>query len=371
MKPYIGPDFQARMSAEPAGNVIVISGRNNGKMESILSSVRAGQHVIADKPWIITSSGLPLLNTALSVAEQNHLVAYDCMTERFDIAYKVQRELMRDSNIFGVPDPGSVSDPAVVLQNLHSIVKFSQRRVNLRPSWFFDIRQQGEAIADVGTHLVDLEMWTLFPDQAIDYHRDVKVLRASRSPIFLTLPQFQRVTGERTWPAFLEGKVKDGRLEYDCNNTALFTIRGVHAAISDRWEYESVGALSDTYLVAYRGTRATVRVRQSKLENYVPEIDVIPGPGQDQIALKSALDARLKELSESFPNLTSKTNGREIRVIIPTADRELGGAPFEQFVQRFFGYVNHPETVPNWEKPNMLAKYYVTTTAAELASSSR
>ena len=44
-------------------------------------------------------------------------------------------------------------------------------RRNIRPAWFFDNDEQGEGLNDVGTHLVDLVQWTLFPEQAIDYRK--------------------------------------------------------------------------------------------------------------------------------------------------------------------------------------------------------
>jgi hypothetical protein len=36
-------------------------------------------------------------------------------------------------------------------------------------------------------------------------------------------------------------------------------------------------------------------------------------------------------------------------------------------VEQFLKYVHDPATIPNWEKPNMLAKYYLTTTAVDMA----
>lgn len=355
---HITPDFLKLVLQEQPGNIVVISGRNDVKIDRILSSLRAGQHVLADKPWIIDSKHFSLLEDALNTASQKHLAFYDGMTERFNIVYQIQRELMRDPDVFGLPLTGTPSEPAVLLENLHSLMKFSHGKVSLRPPWFLDVRQQGEAIADVGTHLVDLEMATLFPDQAIDYKRDIKVLKATRSPIFLTRPQFERLTGTKEWP------VHNDRLEYDCNNTALYTMRGIHTAISDRWEYESPGALADSYLVLYRGTHSTIRVRTSKLENYIPEIDVIPNSGEN---LAAALESRLKQLSPAFPNLTLRNNGHEIRVVIPAEDRARGGSTFAQLVEQFLKYARDPQTLPSWEKPNMLAKYYVTTTAVDLA----
>jgi predicted dehydrogenase len=367
VKSYIAPDFLKRMLLEQPGNVVVMSGRNDQKIGRILSSLHAGQNVFVDKPWIIDSKDFPALETALNTADEKRLVAYDGMTERFNVAYQIQRELMRDQDIFGHPLTGSPSDPAVQLENVHSLVKFSNGKVNLRPSWFFDVRQQGEGIADVGTHLIDLEMWTLFPDQSIDYRRDVKVLKADQIPLFLTQQQFERVTGEKAWPEFLRSAIKNNQLEYYCSNTALFTIRGIHAAISDRWEYETVGALSDSYLVLYRGSRATVRVRQTKTENYIPEIDVIPNAGVDHKALETSLEKRLKLLSATYRNLSLRPNGDAIRIVIPQEDRTRGGGGFAQLVNRFLEYVRDPQTLPRWEKPNMLAKYYITTQAVDLA----
>ena len=368
---HITPDFLKLVSQEPPGNIAVITGPNNLKIDRILTSLRAGQNVLADKPWIIDSKDFAKLEEALNIAERKHLAVYDGMTERFNLVYQIQRELMRDGNVFGHSLPGTSDSPAVELENIHSLIKYSRGKVNLRPAAFLDVHQQGEAIADVGTHLVDLEMRTLFPDRAIDYKSDVKVLKAVHSPIFLTLPEFTRLTGVTAWPAFLEGAVHNGRLEYDCNSKALYTLRGIYTSISDRWEYESAGALTDTYLVLYRGTHSTIRVRQSKLENYVAEIDVIPNAGENIPVFTAALQQRLKQISGVFPNLTLQNNGKAIRVSIPAEDRARGGSMSAQLVEQFLRYVNNPASIPNWEKPSMLAKYYITTTAVALAGKSQ
>ena len=355
------------MLREPPGNIVVITGRNDVKIRYILACLRARQNVLVDKPWIINRKDFVQLDAALAVAKERHLVFYDGMTERFNVAYRIQRELMRDPEIFGQPITGTFSEPAVQLSNLHSLVKFNNGTVIARPAWFLDIRKQGEAIADVGTHLVDLEMWTLFADQGIDYKHDIKVLNATRSPIVLTLPQFQRLTNLERWPDFLQQSIRDNQLQYFCNSTALYTIRGIYTAIDDRWEYESQGALSDSYLVSYRGTRATVRVRQSRLENYVPEIDVVPNKEENAAAFRAAVQRRLDNLSGIYPNLTFRESESSIRVIISPDLRLRGGSTFGQLVQQFVKFVLNPQSFPGWEPPNLLAKYYLTTTAASMA----
>ena len=370
VRPYVGADFEQRMLHEPAGNVVILSGQNDKKIHEVLSSLGSGQNVLADKPVIIDHANFPLLEEALNTAGNKHLVLYDGMTERFNIAYRIQREIMRDREVFGVPLTGSAAAPAVTLKNLHSLVKYDRGEINLRPAWFFDIRKQGEGIADVGTHLIDLEMWTLFPDQAIDYRRDIRLLKATRAPLDLSRTQFERITGEKAWPSFLQNNIRNDRLEYFCNNTAQFTLRGIHTEISDSWEYESVGALNDSYLVEYRGSLATIRVRQSKAENYIAEIDVIPNEDEHAGAIREALEKRLQHLAIDFPNLSLQQRQGSIRVVIPREDRTRGGSTFAQLVHRFLEYSEKPATLPSWEKSNMLAKYYLTTEAVELARKS-
>ena len=55
------------------------------------------------------------------------------------------------------------------MESVHHLMKVVDGRPNIRPAWFFDTDEQGEGLNDIGTHLVDLVQWTLFPDQAIDY----------------------------------------------------------------------------------------------------------------------------------------------------------------------------------------------------------
>lgn len=369
---YAGADYFERMLREPAGNVVVLSGRNEKKIDYILASIRAGQNVLADKPWIVDSRDLPKLETALRMADEKGLAAYDCMTQRFDVAYRIQRALVSDEEVFGTPAPGTAADPAVRLENLHALLKYSNGAPSLRPGWFFDIRQQGEGVADVGTHLVDLVFWTLFANKPIDYRRDIRVLTATRTPTVLTRSQFERVTGEKAWPEFVRKAVKEDRLEYYANNTVLFTVRGVHVFLRVQWEYEAPEGVKDSYLASYRGSRATIRLREGKEENYIPEVDVIPNPSENRAQLLAALRKRVAELRPSYPGLSLREDANHaIRIVIPSEDRTRDGDYFAQLIERFLGYVKNPKTMPRWETPNMISKYYVTTKAVDIARENR
>ena len=182
---HTGPDFFERMLREKPGNVVVISGRNRGKIDRILASVEAGLHVLADKPWLIDEADLPKLRKALDTAEAKGLVAYDVMTERYEITTILQGELARDPDIAGRLLPGTPAEPTFYIDSVHNLMKTVSGAPLIRPSWFFDTDEQGEALADVGTHLVDLAAFVLFPGQAMA-ETDARILAAKRWPTTLS-----------------------------------------------------------------------------------------------------------------------------------------------------------------------------------------
>ena len=94
-----------RVVRDKPGNVAIFTGRNRGKIDKILAALNAGMNVFADKPWIISSADMPKLEQALKLADERGLVAYDIMTERFEITSILQRELVRDPAIFGKLGP--------------------------------------------------------------------------------------------------------------------------------------------------------------------------------------------------------------------------------------------------------------------------
>src|SRR5450432_1811277 len=91
-KLYTGPDFFQKMIAEKAGNTVVLSGNNREKVEYILGSLKAGFNVLADKPMVVDSAGFDLLLQAFAIADRDHLILYDIMTERYEITTILQRE---------------------------------------------------------------------------------------------------------------------------------------------------------------------------------------------------------------------------------------------------------------------------------------
>jgi predicted dehydrogenase len=363
---HTGRDPLARLLHERPGNVVVISGRNRGKIDAILAAVESGLNVLADKPWVIEAADLPKLQTALDVADHKGLVAYDIMTERYEITSMLQRELINDFDTFGDIEPGTPGDPAVFMESTHYLLKMVAGAPNRRPAWFFDVGQLGEGLTDVGTHLVDLVMWLLFPGQVIDSRSDVEMISARRWPTVLSRADFQRVTGEPNFPASLP-VVSPDRLDYFCNTEVLYSLREAHVKFDIRWDYEAGPGEGDTHVAVVRGSRSTVEVRQGQGTNFRPGLTVLPREGL-HTEVRTALDRKVEELQGRFPGIGVE-HGPELRLIIPQHYHDGHEAHFGLVLRQFLRYLDRADDIPVWERPNMLAKYHVTTQGVKLARS--
>jgi predicted dehydrogenase len=364
---HTGPDYLARMLREKPGNVVVLSGRNAGKIERVGAAVAAGLNVLVDKPWILASADLPKLATALETADQKKLVAYDIMTERFEASNALQRALVMDPAVFGEIVPGTPAEPGVYIESVHHLMKVVSGAPNIRPTWFFDTSQQGEGLNDIGTHLVDLVQWTLSPDRAVDAKADVKVLDAYRWPTMIPEADFKRVTGTAGFPDALKANVKNGALEYFCNTFATYTLRGVHISLNVPWDWEAPAGGGDSHFAVYRGTKARIEARQTKADGYKPEVYIVPNRASDAPAILAAAKARMASAAAEWPGVGADMAGSEIKITIPDALRVGHEAHFAQVTSRYLTFLRDRTKLPAWERPNMLAKYTVTTLGTEMS----
>ena len=364
---HSSPDFFERMLHERPGNVVILSGRNRGKIDRILASVKNGLHVLADKPWVLTTPDFAKVSAVLDEADRRGVVAYDIMTERFEITTILQRALVNDAATLGEIVKGSESEPGVYMESVHYLMKEVAGAPNIRPAWFFDTAEQGEGLNDVGTHLVDLVQWTLFPDQALDVSRDIRVLAAQRWPTMIPEADFRRVTGEPAFPKSLSGSIRDGTLEYFANTLVSYSVRGVHTKLNVLWDWEAPAGSGDTHYAVYRGTRARIEIRQTRADRYRPELYVVPTSTGDKAQRLAAVQARIASLQSRYAGVGVEDRGAELHVTIPDALRVGHEAHFAQVATNFLAYIRDRRTLPSWEHANMVAKYFVTTRGTELA----
>jgi hypothetical protein len=314
---------------------------------------------------VLKSEDLPKLESALAEADARGVVAFDIMTERFEATHSLQRALVNDEATFGRIQAGSPGSPAVYMESVHYLKKMVAGAPNIRPPWFFNTAEQGEGLNDVGTHLVDLVQWTLFPNQAIDAKSDIRLLDARRWPTWVTEAGFRSVTNAPGFPADLTDAVVDGRLEYYCNTFVSYTLRGIHTALNVVWDWEPVDAPGDTHYAYYEGTRSRIEVRQTRADGFRPELYVVPAGAGSRNQVLSAVRARIASLQAAYPGTAVEDRGAEIHITIPDALRVGHEAHFAQVTTSFLAYLRNRAALPAWERPNMLAKYYVTTLGTE------
>lgn len=368
-KAYIGTDFLDRMCQEKAGNVVVIAGNNLRKTEYIERSVASGFHVLADKPMAITPDGFDRLLRAFDVAKKNHVLLYDIMTERFEITSILQRELARVPDVFGTLEKGTPDSPAAVMVSVHNVCKQVSGKPVLRPPWFFDPAQQGEAIPDVGTHLVDLVQWECFPGQVLDWRKDVNVISARKWPTVLTQEQFKQVSGLDDYPQFLKPFVgDDNKFNLRENGEVTWKLKGVCAKVTALWNFESPGGQfgsKDTHYSMLRGTRATLSIRQGPEENYSPALYVEKAAGVDARAFEPALQTAVSNIAKTWPGIEVKKLADKWQIVIPAKYSVGHEAHFTQVAETFLRYLKD-NTMPEWERAAMLAKYRTTIDAIKL-----
>jgi predicted dehydrogenase len=317
-KIYTGPDFLEHMVSEKAGNVVVLAGNNLRKTEYIDRSIKAGFNVLGDKPMAITPEGFKLLRQDFERAEKKHLLLYDIMTERYEITSILQRELSRMPELFGALEKGTPEQPAIEMESVHHFFKEVAGKALIRPAWFYDPRQQGEAVPDVGTHLVDGVQWLAFPDQALDWKKDIKVLAAHRWPTSLTPEQFKRSTGLSEYPEFLKKDLgKDGALNVFANGDVSYTLRGVHAKIAALWRFEAPPGAGDTLYATVRGSRANLIIKQGAEQNFKPALYVENKTGGTAERFEQAVRAAVAKLDATWPGVEMKPAGNLWEIVVP------------------------------------------------------
>lgn len=358
-----GGDYLGRMLRETPGNTVVIAGRNRSKIDHILAATSNSLHVLADKPWIIRHDDFPKLEQVLHEADLRDVVAWDMMTERFEITTILQRDLMRDPDVFGAPLAGSPDHPTLTLESVHYLKKSVAGVPLKRPQWWFDVTQAGPALGDVGTHLADLAMWLLFPEQPIDPRRDLHVHDATIWPTPLGRDPYMAVTGSADLPP---GSV-DGLLLYYGNGTVSYSIRGVWVRLTVMWEYESTDGRGDTHEAVAHGSKARVEVRPSP--DGTAALSVVPTEPEQLAAVSAAVRHRCEMWQGHYPGVTVRVEDGRLHIDIPDKYRTDHEAHFDAVVREFLDYFHLPRQLPHWERANMLAKYFLTTTAVEMALS--
>ena len=361
---YTGEDFLEKMISEKNGNVMVTAGNNAKKTEYIKKTLDAGINVLADKPMAIDADNFELLEECFDVAADKGILLYDIMTERFEITSILQRELAAMPQIYGTQIQGTEQDPGVVMESVHCFYKNVSGKALTRPDWFYDVKQQGEGIADVMVHLVDLVQWECFPEKVINYRNDIEVTSASHWSTPVNRAQFKQSTGLDKFPAFLKPYVHRNVLDVYANGEINYKIKDVCAKVRALWVYEAPAGGGDSHYSLLRGSKADLVIRQGAEQNLIPELYI--EAKEQGAAYKASVEKAFAELAAKYPGVALEPYADGWHVVVPSSYRNGHEAHFGQVTTNFLGYLKNGD-MPEWEVPNMIAKYYTTTQGWKLA----
>ena len=376
---YAGADFLAKFNADAknrsasdnAQKIVVLAGRNNVKPDYYLAGVEAGMNVLSDKPMAITSADYLKLCDAAANAKEAGLLFGDIMTERNEITTILQRALSRSEGVYGRQDPGTPDDPAVTKVSVHHFCKLVNGKPLRRPGWYYDTKQQGEAIVDVTTHLVDLVQWSLFPEHTLK-RSDVKMISARTWNTPISAADYEKSTGLKEWPEFLKASVdKDNVLQCKANGEFTYALRGVHAKVSVEWRFMPPAGTGDTHYSLMRGSTAELVIRQGPAQGFKPVLYVKLRKGADKAKTEAALDSAIAAIAADYPGVKAvPANGEEEgatwKIDVPKKYDIGHEAHFSQVMQQFLTWVKAGK-MPEMERRNLLVKYYTLTEAWKMS----
>ena len=115
-----------------------------------------------------------------------------------------------------------------------------------------------------------------------------------------------------------------------------------------------------------RRTKANLIIRQGAEQNYKPVLYIEPINAQDASFEKVLMD-QIKSVQAKYSGIDVKKMNNGWQVTVPEKYNEGHEAHFGRVMEKFLQYLKEGK-LPSWEVPNMLAKYYTTTSALELAN---
>ena len=132
------------------------------------------------------------------------------------------------------------------------------------------------------------------------------------------------------------------------------------------WDFEAPAGAGDTHYSVMRGSRANLVIRQGAAEAYRPVLYVEPGANEGAVEFADAIQGSLSALRATYPGIDAQRAGEAWQVLVPESYHVGHEAHFGQVATQFLGYVEKG-ALPDWEVPNMIAKYGTTTRALEIA----
>ena len=305
-----------RLDAERRGDVVILAGRNDRKVRLMRRCHDAGFHVLADKPWLAGPEGLDDLRHILAGGP----LAVEIMTGRHEITSLLTRKLVAEAEVFGDFASSDAGAPAIEMASVHHLEKVVNAAPLRRPAWFFDVRVQGDGIADIPTHMVDAAQRLVAASAsraAAAPGRALELIAARRWATPVPRSVFSRVTGLPDFPAEIRHSVSDATLAYEGNAELSFRVGDVTVALDTRWDLSEPAGGGDASRTLVRGTRAEIRIEQSAATGFRRRLSIMPRLPGDR--LQSALERTVTTWQAEHPGVSLFTAGAGWEIRVPRA----------------------------------------------------
>jgi predicted dehydrogenase len=342
----VGDEPLERLLRERRGDVAILAGRNDRKMALARRLHDAGIHVLADKPW---------MTRAAAIADVRHVLGggarvMEMMTGRHARGSIVAERLVQESDVFG--EFQADEDPAIRLTSVHHLEKVVNGAPLRRPPWYFDVRVQGDGVADIPTHLVDqAQRFLARPGVPA---RDAELLSVRRWATQVPRGLFARVTGLPDFPDDLRAEVDDGMLAYAANAELSFRLRGVRVDLSTRWDLTEPRGGGDAHSALVSGSRARLRIEQGPATGFRRRLVV--EPRANAAALETALARVVAAWQPEFPGLAVVPAADGFEIAVPAGPGTAHESQFPLVLDEFLRGLDR-EPWPDERAADTLAKY--------------
>lgn len=344
-----GDDPLGRLLRERPGDVVVLAGRNDRKMALARRLHDAGLHVLADKPWMTSPAAL---------ADVKHVLAggarvLEMMTGRHAPMTTVAERLVGDPEILG--ELASDGDtPAIRLASVHHLEKTVNGVPLRRPPWFFDVRVQGDGIADIPTHLVDQAQRFLARREAPD-GPGATLLSARRWTTAVPRAVFGRITGLREFPDDLRAVIEGDTLAYAGNAELAFRLRGVAVRVTSRWDLSEAPGGGDAHETTVTGTRARLRLEQGPGTRFRRRLLIEPRAGGRQV--EAALARAVATWRSEYPGLTVVKTSDGLEIAVPAGPGTAHESQFPLVLDELLRAIDGGRPWPDARAADTLTKY--------------
>lgn len=172
------------------------------------------------------------------------------------------------------------------------------------------------------------------------------------------------------FPEYLNENIENGKLMEYANGEMTYKLKGVCVKVTAEWKYKAPVGTGDTHYSVMRGTLCNLEIRQGKDEKYTPTLYIKANKGADLASLNNELEKAIVKNTTTTGLSLEKINASTWKVNVPDKYKVGHEAHFGQVTEKFLGYLKDGK-LPEWEVPNMIAKYYTTTSALKLARKSK